>query len=490
MTIQGSINIALSSLNLMQQQSSMISTNIANASTAGYAQRDVIGGEFRSGGFGSGVVATEVRSLANQTAAQAANQASSALAFSQRMVGVLQPYGQQLGQPTDITSLSSRLSALDSALVTLSATPADASAQAKVVNTARALTETLHGLSETIASARQEADRGIATAVDDVNETLHALERNETSRMAAASNGQPTASFDSTREKLLADLSESVPVSVQRNGDNSIVVTTDRGSTLWDGAVHELSFDATPVIPSTMAAKADAERGLSGGLSGVTVDGQPIAMSRQGSIAANLELRDSTLPGFGDQLDRIAGNLIATFQSTDPTVEDGETGIFTDAGDPLDPSDASAIAGLAGRIDLNPSVDPDQGGQVWRVRDGAQAGTPGSASATALIMGFSDALQSAASSTAIAGLPRSASLMEATMQVAGMQTSAMSTWSGLNEARAQQAEDTQTALSSATGVNIDDQMQRLLIVQQTYAASAQVVRAASGMMDALMSALR
>ena len=71
MTIQGSINIALSSLNLLQQQSSMISTNMANASTAGYAQRDVIGGEFRSGGFGSGVVATEVRALANQTAAQA-----------------------------------------------------------------------------------------------------------------------------------------------------------------------------------------------------------------------------------------------------------------------------------------------------------------------------------------------------------------------------------------------------------------------------------
>jgi flagellar hook-associated protein 1 FlgK len=308
MTIQGSINIALSSLNLLQQQSSMISTNMANASTAGYAQRDVIGGEFRSGGFGSGVVATEVRALANQTAAQAANQASSALAFSQRMVDVLQPYGQQLGQPTGSTSLTSRLSALDSALVTLSATPADASAQAKVVNAARALTETLHGLSEAVASARQQADKGIATAVDDVNGTLHALERNETARMAAASNGQPTASFDSTREKLLADLSENVPVSVQRNGDNSIVVTTDRGSTLWDGAVHELSFDATPVIPSTMAAKADAERGLSGGLSGVTVDGQPIAMSRQGSIAANLELRDTTLPGFGAQLDRIAGN--------------------------------------------------------------------------------------------------------------------------------------------------------------------------------------
>lgn len=490
MTIQGSINIALSSLNLLQQQSSMISTNIANASTAGYAQRDVIGGEFRSGGFGSGVVATEVRSLANQTAAHAANQASSALAFSQQMVEVLRPYGQQLGQPTDSTSLTSRLSALDSALVTLSATPADSSAQAKVVNAARALTETLHGLSEAVAAARQHADQGVATAVDDVNTTLHALDRNETDRMAAVSNGQPTASFDSTREKLLADLSESVPVRVHRNGDDNIVVTTDRGTTLWDGAVHELSFDPTPVIPSTMAATANADRGLSGGLSGVTVDGEPMAMSRMGTIAANLELRDTTLPGFGDQLDRIAGNLIATFQSADPTVEDGDTGIFTDAGDPLNPANTAAIAGLAGRIDLNASVDPDQGGQVWRIRDGAQAAAPGSASATGLIMRFTDALQSPGSSTAVPGLPRGASLMDATMQVAGMQTSTMTSWNGLNQARAQQAEDTQTALSSATGVNIDDQMQRLLIVQQTYAASAQVVRAASGMMDALMSALR
>ncbi len=490
MTIQGSINIALSSLNLLQQQSSMISTNIANASTAGYAQRDVIGGEFRSGGFGSGVVATEVRSLANQTAAHAANQASSALAFSQQMVEVLRPYAQQLGQPSDGTALTSRLSALDSALVTLSATPADSSAQAKVVNAARALTETLHGLSDAVASARQQADQGIATAVDDVNGTLHALARNETDRMAAASNDQPTASFDSTREKLLADLSQSVPVTVHRNGDNGIVVTTDRGSTLWDGAVHELSFEATPVIPSTMAAAANAEKGLSGGLSGVTVDGQPMAMSRLGTIAANLELRDSTLPGFGDQLDRIAGNLVATFQSVDPSVEDGEAGVFTDAGDPLDPTNPAAIAGLAGRIALNPSVDPDQGGQVWRIRDGAQAAQPGASSSTALIMRFTDALQSTASSTAISGLPRSASLMDATMQVAGMQTSAMSTWNGLNQARAQQAEDAQTALSTSTGVNIDEQMQRLLIVQQTYAASAQVVRAASGMMDSLMSALR
>ena len=150
-------------------------------------------------------------------------------------------------------------------------------------------------------------------------------------------------------------------------------MTTDGGTTLLDGSVDQLSFTPTQTIPANMQETADPATGMIGGLSAVTVDGQPIAMSQNGSIAANLQLRDVTLPAFDQQLDQLAGNTIIAFQQADPTVGSGQTGIFTDNGAAVDPTNPAQIPGLAANISLNASVDPSQGGEAWRMLDGAQA---------------------------------------------------------------------------------------------------------------------
>jgi len=131
-------------------------------------------------------------------------------------------------------------------------------------------------------------------------------------------------------------------------------------------------------------------------------------------------------------------------------------------------------------------VDPSQGGSAWRIRDGVHAATAGPASSNAIVTGFVNALQSPNATSAVAGLPTATSLGDAMAQVAGQQQATASDWTTLNTSRSQQAQDAQTALTNQTGVNIDDQMQRLLIVQQSYQASAQVIRTASAMMDTLL----
>lgn len=486
MSIHAALNTAMSSLTLLQQQTNVISNNIANASTEGYRQQELTQSAFVANGAGSGVVAGKVRCLANQVATSAANQAISARAFSQRMTDVLTPYASALGSAAEATSLAGRFSALDSALTALSVTPADATVQNDVLAAARSVADALSGLNAGIAEARQQADQGVATAVTTVNDTLNRLARNERERLRAVAEDRSTASFDNERNTLLSTLAENLPIKVLHNGREGIVVTTDGGTTLWDGQVHALSFTATPAIPSAMRVNPDGTPGQIGGLSAVTVNGRPLATSQTGAIAGNLHLRDATMPGFADQLDGIAAELITRFQDADGTVSAGTAGLFTDRGAALDPADQAAITGLAGRIAVNARVDPDAGGALWRLRDGVQATTQGPVGDNARVLDFLDALRMPMTAGGPGGLPVASSLGGAVAQVAGSQQTVAATWSDLHASRGAQARDAMTALTSGTGVNIDEQLQRLLIVQQTYAASAQVIRAASSMMDTLL----
>ena len=53
-----------------------------------------------------------------------------------------------------------------------------------------------------------------------------------------------------------------------------------------------------------------------------------------------VELRDETLPGFSDQLDKLAGNLVASFQQSDATVGAGQAGLFARTRPELETPDA------------------------------------------------------------------------------------------------------------------------------------------------------
>ena len=439
MSIQGAMLIAASSLDMSQQQSDLIANNVANASTPGYVERELPQSELVAGGVGMGVVAGIVQRLGDAVAADAANQATGAQAYSQQMVNVLGSYVQNVGQPADSSSLPSVLSAFQQALTTLSSTPDSTTAQAQTVAAAQNVTSTFQSLDTAIAGAREQADQGIASDVTSVNETLDQFAQNEAQLQQAAARGDSTAPFEDTRANLLANLSQNLPIKVFQSDNNAVIVTTDQGTTLWDGSEHKLAFDASPSIGASQTA----------GLSPVTVDGAPIQMSQTGSIAADLQLRDGTLAGFANQLDQMAGNLITAFQQSDPSVAAGQTGVFTVAGAALDPTDPSAIPGLAGKIQVNASLDPTQGGQYWRIRDGAQATAQGPSGNNSTVLGFVNALQQPQSYDTTTGLPGS------------------------------------MTLSNATGVNVDDEMQRLLLVQHTYEASAQVLQAAAKMLDAL-----
>ena len=246
MSIQGAMLIAASSLDMSQRQSDLIANNLANASTPGYVARQLPQSELVGGGVGMGVVAGIVQRLGDAVAADAANQASGAQAYSQQMVNVLGSYVQNVGQPADSGSLPSVLSAFQQTLTTLSSTPDNTTAQAQTVAAAQNLTTTFHSLDTAIAGAREQADQGIASDVTSVNETLDQFAQNEARLQQAAARGDSTAPFEDTRANLLANLSQKLPIKVFQSDNNAIIVTTDQGTTLWDETEHKLAFNASP----------------------------------------------------------------------------------------------------------------------------------------------------------------------------------------------------------------------------------------------------
>ncbi|HQT75723.1 MAG: flagellar hook-associated protein FlgK [Rhodospirillales bacterium 20-64-7] len=487
-TIQDALYSSLTSLDVSQQQINVISNNIANANTPGYAQENQPTSALNSGGIGSGVLAEPIQRMTNAAATATANQANGAQSYSQEMVNVLTSYTQVLGQASSNASLPSMISALSSQLTTLSASPADPTAQNQTVTAAQNVVGTLHSLDTAVSSAREQADQGIAAGVDSVNATLKQLASNQTSMQAAAAAGSPVASYQDKQDQLIASLSKQLPVKVYQNGNNGIIVTTDQGTSLFDGQVHPLSFTPTSNIPSSVRVNPNSSLGQSGGLGTVTVNGRPIQMSQNGSIAADLQLRDVTLPGFSDQLDSVAGNLIKAFQAADPTVSaTNPTGLFTNGGAALAASTGTPVAGLAGTIALNAAVDPTAGGNAALIQAGVH-GTVSSSTASdnSTVLGYVQALQTTQTYPSNTGLPTSMTVSDAAAQVSGLQQSTLTNWTSLNSDRTMQSQAASTALSGATGVNIDDQLQRLMTIQQTYSASAQVIQAASTMLNQLI----
>jgi flagellar hook-associated protein 1 FlgK len=484
MSIQGALITAASSLDMQQQQANVIAGNIANASTPGYVTESMQQLELLYGDR-TAVEGGTIQRLGNETLEASANQTAGQQSYSEAMVNALTTYTQVLGQPTDSSSLPEQFSAFNQALTSLSANPADASLQSGAVTAAQNLVNTFHTLSSAVASGREQADQTIGSDVTTVNQTLDQLAQNQTALLTASANGQSIATYQDTQDQLLSTLSQYVPVKVYTNSNNSITVTTDQGTTLYDGSVHQLAFTPTPNIPSQLQQTADPANGYSGGLSAVTVNGQPIAMSQSGDIAAQLQLRDVTLAGFGQQLDQLAANTITAFQQADPTVSSGQTGIFTDNSAAVDPANPAQIPGLAANIALNASVDPTQGGNAANIVYGAQA--TGQTTATGnngTVLAFIQAMNTNQSYNA-SGVAGSMTLTNAVSQIAGQQQEALTTWTANNTSRTTQAQAAQTALSNATGVNVDDELQRLITVQATYAATTQVIQSITKMLDEL-----
>lgn len=483
MSVTSALAGALSGLSVASRQAEILSSNVANATTPGYARRQVSVGSAVLAGHGQGAQILGVTRyvdghlLAERRLAQASGGDRDVRAEFLKRVE------QAFGTPDSDGSLAARLASFDRSLVEAAGRPDSQARLNAVAAAAKSLAEGFSDATKVIQSARSTADRRIGEEVGRLNSTLRQLQDLNVELRSFTGAGRDISALLDKRQQLVDEISAIVPVREVPRDLNQIALFTTGGAALLEGSAAVIGFSATHTIA------ADMTQG-SGGLSGISINQRPYDTAGSaspilgGTLGALFSVRDDLAVSAQGKLDAVARDLVERFASSavDPTLTPGDPGLFTDAGAAFNPLDE---AGLAGRLALNAMADPARGGALFRLRDGLGAASEGLSGNATLLNALHDALAQArplSSSGFAAGLRDFATLSGDLMsEAAGLRLSADSDRS-FAAAKLTALSD----LEAQNGIDTDQEMQELLTIEKNYAANAKVIQAVADMIDMLI----
>ena len=480
MTLGTALSNALSGLAANTRSVEVLSGNLANALTEGFAPREITLSATRDG---RGVQVAAVSWQVHLGLLSERRLADSARAAAEVQAGFANAAERALGAPGTPQSLSARLAALESAFETAATRPEDTNRLEAVLSAAQGLTKGLNEAAADIARLRSAADRDIATAVLALNEGLGEVAVLNARITSNQSRGHDITALEDQRQRRIDALAEIVPLRQVPRGDGSVALVTVAGGLLLDGRAAKLSFAPAPLVTPQMTREA-------GQLSGISIDGTtvPVGVARGplqgGRLSALVDIRDRATVDVNAKLDAIARDLVDRFQhpALDPTRAPGAAGFLTDAGAVFAPENE---LGLAGRIAVTNRVDPADGGALFRIRDGLGAPSAGPPGHGALLGALSTALTRSSSlpSGLLGGESRSAANHAATL-VSSLARERVAAEEHQSFANGQAAEFRVQEL--ARGVDSDAELQRLLLVEQAFGANARVIQTIDDMLDTLL----
>lgn len=482
MTMTSALNSAMSGLHAASRASELVSSNIANALTPGYARR-TLEISSQSSGSASGVRIDGVtRHIDAQVIADRRlsgsefGYRSTTSSFMSRVEGLL-------GTPDQAGSLSARLANFQSSLITASSRPDAVDRLSNTALAARDLAQTINTIADGIQESRSNAEQSISNQVQRLNDALTSVRNLNTAMTKAVARNIDTSALQDQRQIVIDDISEMVPVRLVDRDHGTVALYTTGGAILLDGSAAEIGFEPVNRITSYMSVE-------NGSLSGITINGYSVNTSSTsgrlhgGTLGAQFEIRDELAPEAQAQIDSLARDLVERFEasSVDSTLVSGMPGLFTDAGAALNPMEET---GLANRLALNALVDPDQGAETWRLRDGLGATGPGLSGDATLLNALSDALTDARVPLSGNFGPAAFSALDLSASVASQVASdRLRQDQLLSFASAQFYEFTEMEL--ANGVDTDTELQNLMIIEQAYAANARVIETVDQMFDSLL----
>jgi flagellar hook-associated protein 1 FlgK len=483
MSITSALGAALSGLSATSRQAEILSSNVANASTPGYARREVGLRAAVLAGTGQGVSVSGVsRDVDRQLLAERRLAAAGDGDRSIR-AAFLTRVEQALGTPDSPGSLAARVAAFDQALVEAGGRPEQQARLQAIVSTANSLISGLATATDDIQTARATADRQIADEVGKLNSTLAQLQELNVELRSFSGAGRDVSALLDERQRLVDTISAIVPIREISRDQNQIALFTTGGAPLLEGSASVFGFTATHTITPEMTQAL-------GGLSGLTINGRPYDTAGSaspilgGTLGGLFALRDDMAVAAQGKLDAVARDLVERFSATglDATLLPGSPGLFTDAGSAFLPLNET---GLAGRLRLNAAADPAQGGALFRLRDGlgaATAGPPGNGAFLGALHAALGAAQPLGSPGFIPGNRSFAALAGDVMSDTAAHRLAAEAEQSFSGAKLTALGD----LEAQNGVDTDQEMQALLVIEKNYAANAKVIQAVNDMIDTLI----
>lgn len=489
MTIGSTLSNAASGLSSIAQQLAVVSQNVANAGSAGYARETVATSALTAGGAGFGVLTGPATRTVDQALQTALFQQYGDVAGQQTTKTALAAIDATQGTTAAGNDLASQLGALANAFTTLNAAPDNQAQQIATVDAAKTLAAGINALGNAYQTGRQTAQNAVVSDVAKLNTALQAIGTVSAQIVAAKSAGRSTADLESQRDAQEQVAAQLAGIRFLPQSTGAVLAVAGTGSLV------NLASTTGPfaVAGATMGASA---AGPALTLSGIDVTLQMTS----GSIGANLQLRDTTLPLAQAGIDLFAKTLANRF-------DDQGLRLFTNpAGQPPSPTgspSAAADVGFALVMQVNPAVtaNPSSVRDGTTVSSGGQAVNPatGPAGYTALINRVTAGTFGTQAAPATAGLGAAGTLLlpyQPSSTLAGFAANMLATQSQASSdatdalATAQALQTTlQAKVQDSSGVSVDAELSNMITLQNAYGANAKVITAVQSMWTQLLNAV-
>ena len=482
MSMTKALSNALAGLSVVARGTEVVSGNLSNIMTPGYARRELALSVQSLGAGSAGVRVDGITRAVNQGLLAASRQSAGAAAATATLDAFAAGMADVVGMPGSTGALSTALTQFRSALTDAAARPDDTIRLSRTVGSALRLADGLNAAGLSVQAARAEADRAIGADVTLLNRSLDRVAYLNARIASVSGLPEDVSGLMDERQAVIDLISEIVPIQEVDRDAGKVALFSTSGAVLLDGS--------RPVVFTFAPAEAmSAEQEVTGPLlslvaqDGVEMTGSQMRMLQGGRLEANFTIRDEEAPRLQAELDAIAYDLQARLGTggPDPSIVLGQAGLFTDAGAP---AQATALTGLAGRLGVNMLVRADKGGDATRLRTGlyAPAGPVGDAANLTAMAAALDVLSpSVTPSRFVGNASMTARLADLEGRVALRRVEAQ-TDNSIRTTR----HDTIASALMAEGVDSDTEMQKLLQYESAYAANARVIQAIDDMLDQLL----
>jgi flagellar hook-associated protein 1 FlgK len=450
------LNLAANSMDVIERAVGVVSNNVTNASTPGYALQTptllALPFDPQTGATG-GVQFGPVVSSRNQFAEEAvrnqnallgtATQASSSLNFLQQYFDV-----------SGATGISAALSNLFSAFSAWSTTPTDSTAQQQVITSAQQVAQAFNNTASSVTQLGAATDQQLQSTVSQINALSGQIQQ---INVQIRNGDTGDAGLDAQLNTDLEQLSNLTGIDVHYQSDGTAEVLMGGQMPLVIGTTQN-QLSVTYVQPAN-AANTDAppEATIT------TADGQDVTSTvTQGVLAGLLTFSNVTLAGIAGDAQN-AGSLNQLAQAFATQVNNLVTPVsgiplFTTAGDATCAAQTLAVNPDMTAAQLVASSATSSNGTADAL---AQLGT---ATDPTLGMSYTDFYANIAT-------------------LIGQQESAASANQSTQQDLLTQAQNNRSQLS---GVSLNQEAAQLIQFQQAYDASAQTVTTINDMLTALM----
>ncbi len=439
---------------LMSQQIgiNVTSHNIANASTEGYSRQRV---SFtptpalweRYGYLGTGVEAESIGRLRDgylDGQIRYSNGANSAATTQQ---GILSQVEASFNEPSD-AGLSSMLTQFFNSWQTLSTHPEDSSSRNGVIQQGTLLAQSFQRLHSELSQTHDSLNDDIGTKVANINQLTSEIGDLNSQIINAASAGGDPSDLEDQRDLKLDALSKLANITVSMDTGGAALVSIG-GMTLTSrsGSVA-ISAQPTGGVMQIVTAKDNIQLNVTGG-----------------ELGGDLIQYNTTLPGYLNQLDQLAGALITRVN----TLHSAGYGIGTPPSTGVNFFSGTGAGDIG--VDAAVAADPNL---VAASKDG----TSGDNSvALSIVNAANDKILNGNSLTLsqfYSGLASSV----------GSDINSVQSTANSQQLVLTQLENQRTSVS---GVSLDEEMTNLIQYQRAYDAAARLVNTANEMMQTVIT---